>query len=118
EVIACHSYSAEARGESLESDILYDADKLDALGAIGVARLFCVAGAMNANIYDLLDPFAESRPLNDKVFAFDHFFEKILSIPEKMRTPLGRELANKKIRVVSNFLAQMRVEISLLHDCA
>lgn len=109
--ILCHSYSAQRLGESIESDILYDADKIDALGAIGIARLFCVAGAIRSKIYDYADPFFESRDSDDKQFAIDHFYKKILLLPEKMRTPEGRSLAKKKVRIVEHFLDQLRTDI-------
>jgi uncharacterized protein len=109
--ILCHSYSAETHGDSAESDILYDADKIDALGAIGVARLFCVAGAIKSNIYDFADPFFEFRSPDDKQFAIDHFYKKILLLPDKMRTSEGRRIATQKIRIVEQFLGQLRADI-------
>lgn len=66
-----------------ESDILYDADKIDALGAIGIARLFCVAGAIRSKIYDFSDPFFGSRTPDDKQFAIDHFYKKNSYAPRK-----------------------------------
>jgi uncharacterized protein len=109
--ILAHSYSANLKGATIESDIIYDADKIDALGAIGIARLFCVSGALSSDPYDLYDPFSERRKLNDKQFAIDHFYKKILCIPEKMRTPEGRQLANDKVKYVKQFLEQIKEDI-------
>ena len=85
-VIAAHSYSAGIEPESFEAEILRDADRLDALGAIGIARCFVVAGALGRTLYDLDDPFAEVRDLNDLAFAIDHWKVKLLSLPEDMLT--------------------------------
>ncbi len=65
---------------------MQDADRLEALGAIGLARVFAVSGALGVALFDADDPFADRRPLNDKQFALDHFQTKLLKLPLTMQT--------------------------------
>jgi uncharacterized protein len=112
--IACHSFSADIKGSTIESDILYDADKIDALGAVGLARLFGVSGSIGSDLYNFYDPFFEARELDDKKYALDHIYKKLLSLPEKMRTTKGREIANDRIPFIKEFLANFKSEILCL----
>ena len=94
--IAAHSFSAGIAPETPEARILQDADRLEALGAIGLARMFVVAGAMGRAILDPDDPMAEARPLDDRAFALDHLETKLLRLPALMQTPSGRRLAEER----------------------
>ncbi|MCP5995663.1 HD domain-containing protein, partial [Klebsiella pneumoniae] len=71
--IEAHSFSAGIAPQSLEAKIVQDADRLEALGAIGLARVFAVSGALGTALFDADDPFAGARALDDKAFALDHF---------------------------------------------
>ena len=62
---------------------------IDSLGAIGIARVFSLGGKFNNLIYEHNDPFAESRELNDRAFALDHFYTKLL----KLHTTFKRKKA-------------------------
>ncbi len=64
-----HSYSLGKKPSSIESMILQDADKLDALGAIGVMRTLSCGSQMRLSYYDIEDPFASKRDQNDKLFT-------------------------------------------------
>ena len=94
--IAAHSFSAGIAPETPETRILQDADRLEALGAVGLARMFVVAGAMGRAILDPDDPMAEARPLDDRAFALDHLETKLLRLPALMQTPSGRRLAEER----------------------
>ncbi|QLQ19817.1 MAG: HD domain-containing protein [Exiguobacterium profundum] len=91
--IAAHSFSAGIAPETLEARILQDADRLDAIGLIGVARCFYVAGRTGVNLYDPTDPSAANRPLDDRRFALDHFETKLLTLARGFQTETGRRLA-------------------------
>ncbi|WP_300002513.1 HD domain-containing protein [uncultured Cedecea sp.] len=69
DVIRSHSYRAGIKPVTIEAKIVQDADRLDALGAIGLARVFYVAGKLGQRIYSEDDPFAAGRLLNDKKYA-------------------------------------------------
>ncbi len=95
--IATHSFSAGLTPKSLEARILRDADRLDALGAIGIARTFAVGGAMARALYDENDPFAEARDLDDTAYALDHWPVKLFRLPEDMLTAAGKAMAMERV---------------------
>ncbi|WP_109514359.1 HD domain-containing protein [Pseudomonas ovata] len=109
--IEAHSFSAAIAPRSLEARILQDADRLDALGMIGVARLFHVSGRMGSSLYDPLDPHACARTLDDKRFALDHFKTKILSLAQGFQTTTGARLAQTRHQRVERFLREWLEEI-------
>lgn len=76
--------------------MLQDADRLDAIGMIGAARCFYIAGRMNSALYDPFDPRAEHRPLDDRRFAIDHFPAKLLKLAEGFQTETGRRMADAR----------------------
>ena len=110
--ITAHSFSGGVEPQSLEAKILRDADRLDALGAIGIARTFVVAGALDRPLYDPDDPFAKSRPLDDQRWSIDHWQVKLLHLSGGMLTDTGQELAQTRARVMHGFLRQLSEEIA------
>lgn len=109
-VIAAHSYSAGIIPESIEAMILQDADRLDAIGAIGIARCFYISGRMHTSLYDWDDPDANHRPLNDLEFALDHFAIKLIPLADKLLTAKGRQLAEERKTTMVNFVEMMIAE--------
>lgn len=109
--ILTHSFSANLAPQTLEAKILQDADRLDAIGMIGVARCFYVAGRMGSKLYDPADPKAEHRPLDDRQFAIDHFPAKLLKLSQGFQTETGRLLAQTRHDRLLRFLAEMNDEI-------
>ncbi len=77
DAIRDHSFSQKKIPKTLEGKILQDADRLDALGAIGIARVFATGGSLNRPFYNPDDPFCKKRTPNDKTWTVDHFFEKL-----------------------------------------
>lgn len=110
-VIEAHSYSAGIPPRSREAEILQDADRLESLGAIGLARLFAVSGRMGRRLLDPDDPFAERRPLDDVAFALDHVRTKLEKLPRLMRTATGRRLAEARLAFVHRFLEELAREL-------
>ena len=109
--IHAHSFSAGVEARTLEAKILQDADRMEALGAIGAARTFYMAGQMNAQLFHSDDPMGEARELDDKRFALDHFEMKLLKLPAMMNTATGRRLAEKNAEWLRQFMRKMREEI-------
>ncbi|MFP3850419.1 HD domain-containing protein [Pseudomonas sp. W5-01] len=109
--IECHSYSANITPTSLEAKILQDADRLDALGMVGVARLFYVSGRMGSHLYDPVDPQAQQRDLDDKRFAVDHFTTKIFTLAQGFQTVTGRHMAQVRHARAERFLREFMEEI-------
>ncbi|MGB3814960.1 MAG: HD domain-containing protein [Shinella sp.] len=94
--ILTHSFSADIAPETLEARILQDADRLDAIGMVGAARCFYIAGRMGSGLYDPLDPLAENRPLDDKAFAIDHFEVKLFKLADGFQTAAGARMAGER----------------------
>ncbi|MEO1363089.1 MAG: HD domain-containing protein [Pseudomonadota bacterium] len=105
-----HSYSAGHPCETLEAQVLQDADRLEALGAIGIARCFCVAGQMGAGLVDGHDPLAAARALDDKRFALDHFEVKLFGVAETLNTAPARAMAAERVAVMRAFQAALARE--------
>lgn len=110
-VIRAHSFSAGIQPQSPEARVLRDADRLDAIGAIGLARCFAVSGALARPLYDPDDPFASQRPLDDTSQALDHFAVKLLRLGDGMLTPTGRIIAAERTRLMMQFLTELAGEI-------
>ncbi|WP_170607377.1 HD domain-containing protein [Ruegeria arenilitoris] len=111
--IAAHSFSAKIQPKTNEARILRDADRLDALGAIGIARTFIVSGALGRALYDPLDPFAETRRLDDLTFSLDHWKVKLLQLPQDMLTVSGQRLAEDRVKKMVVFLQELAEEVGL-----
>jgi uncharacterized protein len=108
--IEAHSFSAGIAPETREAKIVQDADRLDALGAIGIARCMLTAGAMGAELYHADEPIARQRDLDDRQFAIDHFFKKLLRLPQQMQTETGRQMAKQRTQFLIEFLKQIAEE--------
>ncbi len=103
--IATHSFSADLTPTTIEAQIVQDADRIDALGAVGLARLFYTAARMDSALAHGTDPLAAHRPLDDKAYALDHIVTKLDKLPGKMQTRAGRALAEQRLAVLTDFRA-------------
>lgn len=95
--IEAHSFSAAIAPVTLEAKIVQDADRLDALGAVGLARLFYVAGQMGRPLAHPQDPLAEARAPDDSAWTLDHILVKLARLPAMMQLEAGRDLANERL---------------------
>jgi len=109
--IESHSFSAGVAPTSIEGCILQDADRLDAIGFCGIARCFYTAGRMGSRLYDLADPGAKARPLDDARNALDHFPKKLLTLEGSFKTRKGQELAKERHRRLDEFYRAMLAEV-------
>ena len=109
--IEAHSFSAGIAPETLEARIVQDADRLDAIGAIGIARCFYVAGRMGSRLYDPADPSAANRELDDAAFALDHFGAKLFQVAGNFQTKTGQALADARTRTMRDFVGALLNEI-------
>jgi len=110
--IKMHRFRKMGLAKTLEAKILQDADKIDAGGAIGIAKMFAYYGGyQKIDLYHIDDPFAEKRDLDDKRFVLDHFYTKLLKLADLMNTKTGKELATKRRAFMKLFLRQLRDEI-------
>lgn len=104
-----HSFSANIETKTLEAAIVQDADRLDALGAIGIARVFAVGGMLKRPIYHAEDPFAESgRKLDDLQNTLDHFFVKLFKVSETLKTKAGQIEGKRRAEFMRTYLDQLK----------
>lgn len=109
--VAAHSFSAGIAPRSLEARILQDADRLDAIGAIGVARCFYTAGRMGSSLYDAADPQAGERALDDRRYALDHFPAKLFTLAAGFQTAAGAAMAQAREEKMRRFVGELLAEL-------
>ncbi len=112
--IQAHSYSAGIDPETKEAKLVQDADRLDALGAIGIARCFMVGGQLGRPVYNPDDPFCKTRTPDDSAWTTDHFYKKLFSLQKNMNTESARREAEKRTRYMKEFLEKLGEEIGPL----
>ncbi len=111
DAIRDHSFSQNKIPETLEGKILQDADRLDALGAIGIARVFATGGSLERPFYNIDDPFCKARIPDDKTWTVDHFYQKLLKLESLMNTKSGKIEAKTRTKVLKEFLKQLNLEL-------
>lgn len=110
--IRTHSYSKRLIPSTIEAKILQDADRLDAIGAIGIGRTFSVGGEEKRAFYNPTDPFCESnREPDDKQWTLDHFQAKLLKIKYSVHTKTAKKAAQERTKFMELFIEQLRKEI-------
>ncbi len=108
-----HSYSRGARPESALGEALQDADRLEALGALGIMRCISTGARMDADYFDPDDPFAIHRDLDDRAHSVDHFYKKLLTVADTMCTAAGRAEARRRTDFLLAFLEQLSGELGV-----
>lgn len=109
--IEAHSFSANIPPKTPTARILRDADRLDAIGAIGIARWFSVSGGLARPIHAPGDPFAMSRSLDDRLYALDHWCIKLQNLSADMQTEMGRSMAQSRHALMVDFLRDIASEM-------
>ncbi|MGC9514473.1 HD domain-containing protein [Methanocrinis sp.] len=110
--VETHSFSKGMNPETMEEMVLQDADRLDAIGAIGIARVFLTGGALGRPLYNPEDPFCRKREPDDGRWNLDHFYRKLLKLEDGMHTEAGRRLARRRGAVLRRYLMDLEDEIS------
>ena len=113
DAIRDHSFSRGAVPTGPLGRALQDADRLEALGAIGVFRNISTGARMGSAYFDAEDPWARSRPLDDKAYSVDHFFVKLLRLPATMTTDAGRDEATRRARVIIGLVDALAEELGV-----
>jgi uncharacterized protein len=109
--IEAHSYSAGIEPCTPEARVVQDADRLDSLGAIGIARCLLVGGRLDRPLCAAQDPFCDERSPDDSLYTIDHFYAKLLTLPDTMQTAAGRAEAERRAATMRRFLDDLREEI-------
>lgn len=113
DAVRTHSFSRGETPTSLLGEALQDADRLEALGVIGVFRTISTGTRMGAEYFDASDPWAEGRPLDDRRYSIDHFFTKLFSLADSMRTEAGRREAERRVDVMRELVSQLSAELGV-----
>ncbi len=112
--IEAHSFSLSIEPRTLEAKVVRDADRLDALGAIGILR-WAITGSVRSRgetqTYHPDDPFAAWHALDDHQYMLDHFFTKLLKLEDTMTTQTGRSLARERTAFMHAYLDEFRKEL-------
>ena len=95
--ILAHSFSANGIANTVEAKILSDADKIDALGAIGIYRAACFQHDHGTGLMAM----------------YRHFFDKLFLLPTKMYTDSGRQIANQRVQLMKPYIRQLEEELGL-----
>lgn len=111
DAISNHSFSKGKTPQSIEGKILQDADRLDAIGAIGIARVFTVGGTENRAFYNIDDPFCKNHIPDDKTWTLDHFYKKLLRLESLMNTKSAKIEAKKRTKLLKIFLSELKREV-------
>ncbi|HJW09247.1 MAG TPA: HD domain-containing protein [Holophagaceae bacterium] len=109
--VEAHSWSGGGEAGTLEAAVVQDADRLEALGAIGIARVFATGASFGSQLWHPEDPWGEGRELDDKRYTLDHFFRKLLKLSAGMKTATGQRMAERRQRVLLDYLAALREEL-------
>jgi len=111
DAIRDHSFSRGKTPKTLEGKILQDADRLDAIGAIGIARVFAVGGSEKRPFYNDEDPFCKTHVPDDSLWTLDHFYQKLLKLESLMNTKSAKTEAKKRTKVLKVFLSELKNEL-------
>jgi len=109
--VASHSYSAGIAPQTIEAKVVQDADRMEALGAIGLARVFYTAGVLRQKMFDPQDPQALHREPDDRRYALDHFQLKLLKLADTMQTVTGRAMAQRNSDYLQAYITKLLREL-------
>jgi len=109
--IAAHSYSANIKPQTLEAQIVQDADRLDALGAIGIARCLQVGSSFGIPLYNQHDSFCQQRTPDDRNYTIDHFYVKLFSLADTMNTASAKAEGEQRTTFMRQYLQQLATEV-------
>jgi len=108
--IEAHSFSAGIEPRTPEAKVVQDADRLEALGAVGLARCLMLGGALGRPLYAATDPFCAKRAPDDRRATVDHFHTKLLRLESTMQTAAGRNEARRRTEFLRQFLTELERE--------
>ncbi len=111
DAIRHHRYRGNNAPQTLEAKILYDADKLDSLGAVGVGRAFLFSGKIGAKLHNTADTALAAAAYSIEDTAYREYLVKLRKLPEALFTEPGRKIAAQRRRIMDDFFAELNLEI-------
>jgi len=109
--IECHRYRNNLTPKTIEAKILYDADKLDAIGAIGIGRAFSFAGHIGAKVHNKGVNVSETKEYSKDDTAWREYNEKLKFIKNKMLTKQGKKIAKERHTFMEIYFKRLNQEV-------
>ncbi len=109
-IVRTHRFRGKEKPDTPEAEIVYDADKLDSLGAYGIARAFHFAGRIGACIHNEADAALSSESYSKEDSAYREYLVKLRKLPERMLTASGRALAEERAAYMHDFFERLNEE--------
>ena len=104
EIVSQVSFSKGNKPTTIEAEIVQDADRLDAIGAVGIARCFAYGGSVGSILYN---PYDNSKDAS----SVQHFYDKLFKLKELMNTKTAKEIALKRHQYMENFIEEFYQEV-------
>lgn len=114
EVLICirsHRFRGKQVPQTLEAKVLFDADKLDSIGAVGVGRAFLFAGEVGARLHNAHKDLSQTRSYSREDTAYREFSLKLVKIKDRMQTATGRAMAEDRHRFMVRFFRRLDAEV-------
>jgi uncharacterized protein len=108
--IETHRFRGNASPKTLEAKVLFDADKLDSIGAVGIGRAFLFAGEVGAKLHDKDVDIEKTQPYTEDDTAYREYLVKLSKIKERMLTSEGKLLAEERHEFMRNFFDRLNKE--------
>ncbi|MBN1622708.1 MAG: HD domain-containing protein [Endomicrobiales bacterium] len=109
--IQVHRFRKSLRKDSLEAKVLFDADKLDSIGAVGIGRAFLFAGEVGAKLHNKGIDLKKTKPYTKEDTAYREYMVKLRHIKKRMLTKEGKRLAEKRHRFMRQFFNRLNREV-------
>ena len=108
--IQAHRFRGQSPPRTLEARVLFDADKLDAIGAVGVARAFLFAGEVGARLHNPDIDIEKSKPYSREDTGYREYKVKLCKVKDRMLTRTGRRLAEERHHFMEQFFQRLQDE--------
>ena len=109
--ISSHRYRGNKKRQTLEAKVLFDADKLDSIGAVGIGRAFQFAGEVGAKLHNKGITLAKTKPYTIEDTAYREYMIKLSNIKQYMTTKEGKKIAIKRNEFMKKFFAELDAEV-------
>lgn len=109
--VRSHRFRGKDEPDCIESDLVFDADKLDSLGAVGIGRAFLFAGRENARLHNTESEALAADAYSREDTAYREYLVKLRYLPRRMRTAVGRKLAVKRAAFMADFFEKLDFEV-------
>lgn len=109
--VSTHRFRSKNEPETLEAEIVFDADKLDSLGAAGIGRAFLFAGRENARLHNRAEEALAANAYSKDDTAFREYLVKLQYLPRRMRSSAGRKMAVSRAAFMADFFEQLNLEV-------